>query len=164
MSLWYKVPLRQAQPLFSPSPLDPTYSPRDPASAIITFVTTTIQVVQFAKTTLEEIKDAPEGLKVLQDRIANIEIPLQALRRQDVDQLSLCAEELKGLERLSLRGQKCLEKIRALIGKTTETGKSGEVEVKRLKWLLAGQQRGDLDDKMEGLEKALNSMVNIVVL
>lgn len=136
----------------------------DPTSAIITFITTGVQMLKLIKDTIDEIRDAPKGLKALQERIADVKMPLRTLRRQQLGDIVWSEDECKDLERLRLRGKKCLDKIQAFVSDATEEGSDGKRKVKRLKWVVAGKEREELEGQMDGLERALNSMVNIVTL
>lgn len=136
----------------------------DPASAIITFITTGVQLLKLIKDTIDEIRDAPEGLKALQERIADVEMPLRTLRRQQLGDITWSEDEHNDLERLRLRGAKCLDKIQAFVSDTTEEGRDGKRKLRRLKWVVAGKEREELEGQMDDLERALNSMVNIVTL
>lgn len=136
----------------------------DPASVIVAFVTTGVHVLKLIKDTIDEIRDAPKGLKALQERMADMEMPLRTLRRQQLRDIVWSEDERKDLERLHLRGKRCLDEIQGFVSDATEERRDGNRQVKRLKWLVSGKEREELEGQMDGLERALNSMVNIVTL
>lgn len=59
----------------------------EPASAVLGFVVTGIQVIKLVKQTLGDTRDEPKELKTLQDRIADIATSMEELQRCHIPDL-----------------------------------------------------------------------------
>lgn len=136
----------------------------DIVSGAIGFLGNAITVVKFVKGTLDDIKDAPQALQTLQDRVAFIEMLLQELQMRQADGAFQLDQELSRLEQVRHRGQKCIEELQKYADtvRKMKTEQSGKIKIDWVKWLM---NRGTLDGlrtQFQVLETALVLMMNLL--
>lgn len=134
----------------------------DPASAILAFVTASVQVIKLVKDTLDDIRNAPKELQVLRERVDDIEMSLEELQRQRIEGLFQSEEDIVRLERIGGRVNACLEEIRMFMAKVQTIGKRGSAVVDRWKWLMKGDTLKDLSRQLDRLDSTLNAVMNLV--
>ena len=134
----------------------------DPASAIVALIATGISVVKAVKEVLEDIRNAPLELRILRERVANLEMSLRELQRRRMDDIFDADEDLVVLEDLGLRAQGALDKINKFMAEMQKVAKDGHVVLDKMKWLLKGSRLKDLSRQLDGLDDALNTVINLV--
>lgn len=135
----------------------------DPASAILSFLGASVQLIRLVKDTLDGIKNAPKELQLLQDRVADIELLLEQLKQRKIEELFHSREDWEGLDRLRRRAQQCLDEIAVFVVKVQTISAKGGKKVDKLKWLLHGRSLSNLSSQLDRLETTLNLIMNLVV-
>lgn len=133
----------------------------DPASAAITFIVTGFQVIKLIKETLDNIRGAPEALELLKDRVTNVEMLMRELEHSQLQALFDTKEDLDALEHLGSRAKKLVDDIEAFVTKMRRVGKDGTMRISRTKWLFKGDKLEELSVKLDRLQNALNSIINL---
>lgn len=132
----------------------------DPASAILTFISTGVQAIKLAKETFDDIKNAPKELQVLRERVADVEMTLDELRLCRLNEIFQSEEDSVALARIRGRADSCIDEISKFTGKMQKLSKDGAVVVDKVKWITMGNRLKDLTTQLDRLESALNAVMN----
>lgn len=136
----------------------------DPASAILTFVNTGVQVIKLVKDTLDDIRNAPKELQALRDRVDGVEALLGQLQCRRMDGVFEGDEhrDLAVLEQLGRSANVCIEEISLFSRKVQKIGKDGRQVVYKLKWAMKGGKLTELSSQLDRLDMTLNAVMNLV--
>ena len=135
----------------------------DPASAMLAFVVTGIQVCQLVKRTLEDIRNAPKELQRLQERVGEVEMLLKELQCRQIDGVFETAEHIASLEQLLDRANACVDGIRAFGQRMQKMGRDGVLVVNKLKWLMKGDTLRNLTGELDRLDSTINAIMSLMI-
>ena len=135
----------------------------DGVSTAVGLIATGIKVIRLINSALEDVKNAPEEIQTLRDRLDDVDMLLQDLQNRWEQGFFQSAQDLASLERLGRRAQKCVDEISAFVDKTWKVTKDGEAKVDTIRWLTRGNKLETLSRKLDKLEHALSAIMSLVV-
>lgn len=135
----------------------------DGVSTAISLVGSCITVVKFVIRTLADIKDAPQELQALRERLDDIDLLLSELENRQLAGLFCSNRDVTVLHRHQRRVHQCLCDISEFIQGMEKVGRSGKRELKKTKWLRKGTRLDDLNGRLDKVENSLSSLFNLVI-
>jgi len=134
----------------------------DLASTFVGLIGTAYKTIKFIKNTLDNLKNAPNELQSLRDRVEDIESSLAELERKEVASLFHSEQDIKRINRLAERVGKCLSEIEVFMKGMLKNRKDGEKRVDKVMWLWKGKDIARLKGHLVDLEGTLHSTWDLV--
>lgn len=122
-----------------------------------------IKLVKAVNSALADVRNAPEEIQALRDRLAYLDLFLGDLQRRREEGHFQSPQDLALLERLRCRARKCVDDISNFVDKTLKITKEGEAKIDSFKWLTRRSKLNELSKKLDELESALNAIMNLLV-
>lgn len=138
----------------------------DPASAIITFISTGIKVVQLVQKTLDDFRNAPEDLQILQDRVEYAQMLLAEFERRGLNDLFCADADSRRFARLERRAMNCLKEIQSFAAKVRPPvdGGDGPRKMNKFKWLKKRNTLSLLTKQLNTVEHMLSLIAALICL
>ena len=114
-----------------------------------------IKVVKVINGALADVRNAPEEIQLLRDRLAYLDVFLQDLQHRREEGHLRSPQDLALLERLRLRAHKCVDDIGEFVEKSLRVTKDGEQKIDAFKWITRRSKLEELSKKLDDLEVAL---------
>lgn len=129
----------------------------DAVSASIGFVSTGFAVVQLARKTVRDVKTAPQQIRSLLDRVADIEYCLKELEIRQAQGVWMSASDLQTVERWNQRTVDLLERTDIFVKKVSKAGARNlkDVKVDIWQWLT---KRSTIDDATRDLNELQSTL------